>query len=327
MDGDPRGDNSRNHADRGMQRAIDYKRHTRARGDRRGFRHCRDPICPFQTGLHPVALCITSNERFLYVASSGGRNVSAFAISNSGALTQDGTPSPAGFSPLNVARMRPEISSYVTSAVDNSLSAFRIDQSAGTLSRIAGSSLTVGSARVAITANPRGRYVHVLRAANSTLTTYLIGAQTGQLTQIGQSQTGFQPSALAIAPSGGIIYTVNAGDGTISEFALDQQTGATRTLAGSPVPTGLNPLGIAIDSRGRFAYVANFNSNEIWGYSIGADGTLHQLPGSKALAAPRPKGIAVAPNRSVLYVTNVDTNVVSAYAIGDDDSLLQPLFH
>ena len=163
-----------------------------------------------------------------------------------------------------------------------------------------------------------------MSAANSTLTTYLIGAQTGQLTQIGQSQTGFQPSALAIAPSGGFIYTVNAGDGTISEFALDQQTGATRALAGSPVPTGLNPLGIAIDSRGRFAYAANFNSNEIWGYGIGADGTLHQLPGPKTLAAPRPKAIAVAPNRSVLYVTNVDTNAVSAYAIGDD-GLLHPL--
>ncbi|MFZ0503106.1 MAG: YncE family protein, partial [Chthoniobacterales bacterium] len=204
-----------------------------------------------------------------------------------------------------------------------SLSAFRIDQSTGALSRIAGFPLTVGSAPVAIAANPRGRYVHVLSAANSTLTTYLIGAQTGQLTQIGQSQTGFQPSALAIAPSGGFIYTVNAGDGTISEFALDQQTGATRALAGSPVPTGLNPLGIAIDSRERFAYVANFNSNEIWGYGIGADGTLHQLPGPKTLAAPRPKAIAVAPNRSVLYVTNVDTNVVSAYAIGDD-GLLHP---
>lgn len=60
------------------------------------------------------------------------------------------------------------------------------------------------------------------------------------------------------------------------------------------MPTGLNPLGIAIGSRGRFAYVANFNSNEIWGYGIAADGTLHQLPGPNTLAAPRPKGIAVA---------------------------------
>ena len=92
------------------------------------------------------------------------------------------------------------------------------------------------------------------------------------------------------------------------------------------MPTGLNPLGIAIDSRGRFAYVANFNSNEIWGYAIGADGTLQVLPGPKTLAAPRPKAIAVAPDRNVLYVTNVDTNAVSAYAIADD-GLLQALFH
>jgi hypothetical protein len=61
--------------------------------------------------------------------------------------------------------------------MDNTLSVFRIDQSAGTLSRIAGSPITIGSAPVAIAANPRGRCVHVLSAANSTLTTYLIGVQ------------------------------------------------------------------------------------------------------------------------------------------------------
>ena len=259
------------------------------------------------------------------MANSGGQSVSGFAISAAGTLTQVGTPSPAGFSPVGVSADATGNFLYVTSAIDNSLSAFRIDQSTGALSRIPGSPLTVGSAPVALAANPRGRYVHVLSAANSILTTYLIG-QSGQLTQIGQSQTGFQPSALAIAPSGGLIYTANAGDGTISEFALDQQTGATRALTGSPVPTGLNPLGIAVDSRGSFAYVASFNNNEIWAYGIAADGTLHVLPGPKTLAAPRPKSIAVAPNRSALYVTNVDTNAVSGYGIGDD-GLLQPLIH
>jgi DNA-binding beta-propeller fold protein YncE len=142
--------------------------------------------------------------------------------------------------------------------------------------------------------HPR-RYVHVLSAANSTLTTYLIDAGSGQLAQISQSQTGFQPSALAIAPSGNFIYTVNAGDGTISEFMLNQQTGVTSALAGSPVPTGVNPLGITVDSHGSFVYAADFNSNQIWGYAIAADGTLHLLPGPKALAAPRPKAIAEMP--------------------------------
>ena len=86
---------------------------------------------PFQTGLHPVALCVTSNGRFLYVASSGGQNVSGFAISAGGTLTQAGTPSPAGFSPLSVSADATGNLLYVTSGVDNSLSAFRIDQSTG----------------------------------------------------------------------------------------------------------------------------------------------------------------------------------------------------
>jgi 6-phosphogluconolactonase (cycloisomerase 2 family) len=198
---------------------------------------------PVQTGLHPIALCITNNGHFLYVASAGQQNVSGFAISASGTLTAAGTPRPAGLSPVSVAADATGNFIYVTSAGDNSLSAFRIDQSDGTLSLIAGSPLTVGTAPVAIAANPRGKYVHVLSAANSTLTTYLIDTGSGQLAQISQSQTGFQPSALAIAPSGNFIYTVNAGDGTISEFMLNQQTGVTSALAGSPIPTGVNPLG------------------------------------------------------------------------------------
>src|SRR5690349_8686290 len=94
-------------------------------------------------------MCVTGNGRFLHVASSGGQNVSRYAISAGGALTQAGTPSPAGFSPVGVSADATGTFLYVTSAIDNTLSAFRIDQSAGTLSRIAGSTLTVGSAPVA----------------------------------------------------------------------------------------------------------------------------------------------------------------------------------
>ena len=91
--------------------------------------------------------------------------MSGYAISAGGTLTQAGTPSPAGFSPVGVSADATGSFLYVTSAIDNTLSAFRIDQSAGTLSRIAGSPLTIGNAPVAIAANPIGRYVHVLRQA------------------------------------------------------------------------------------------------------------------------------------------------------------------
>jgi DNA-binding beta-propeller fold protein YncE len=219
--------------------------------------------------------------------------------------------------------MRPAIS-FMLSAERTIASRSFVNRSNGTLSVIAGSPLTAGSAPVAILANPRDECVHVLSAVNSTLTTYRIDTETGQLTQTGQSQTGFQPSALAVSLTGGFIYTANAGDGTISEFAFDQQSGTSRSLAGSPIPTGMNPLGIALDPEARFAYVANFNSNEIWGYSVAADGTLHQLDGPKALAAPRPKALTIAPNQRVLYVTNVEANVVTGYAIANDGTL-QPL--
>ena len=55
----------------------------------------------------------------------------AFAISAGGTLTQVGTPSPAGFSPVGVSADATGNFLYVTSAIDNTLSAFRIDLSAG----------------------------------------------------------------------------------------------------------------------------------------------------------------------------------------------------
>jgi len=127
---------------------------------------------------------------------------------------------------------------------------------------------------------------------------------------------------MAISSNGKYIYTTNAGDNTISEFVLDQESGSIRQLTGSPIQSGgRNPSGIAIDSHGRFAYVANFNSNEIIGYSIAADGTLHELTNAMTLTTPRPKSLVVAPNGSTLYVTNVDTNVVTAYHIATDGTL------
>ena len=78
---------------------------------------------------------------------------------------------------------------------------------------------------------------------------------------------------------------------------------------------------MAVDPTGKFAYVANANSNNVSAYSIGANGALTPVPGSPFAAGTCPISVAVDPTGKFAYVANADTNNVSAYSIGANGAL------
>jgi 6-phosphogluconolactonase (cycloisomerase 2 family) len=73
--------------------------------------------------------------------------------------------------------------------------------------------------------------------------------------------------------------------------------------------------------RAQFAYVANARDSDVSAYSIGADGSLTQLPGSPFAAGTNPASVAVDPTGKFAYVANQGGSNVSAYSIGADGSL------
>jgi 6-phosphogluconolactonase (cycloisomerase 2 family) len=99
-------------------------------------------------------------------------------------------------------------------------------------------------------------------------------------------------------------YVANLNDNTVSGYTIDPTTGALAPIAGSPVPAGLAPEGVAVDPSGKFAYVANAASNNVSGYTI--DPSTGALT---AIASPFPAGtfpvsVAVDPSGKFAYVAN-----------------------
>ncbi len=69
------------------------------------------------------------------------------------------------------------------------------------------------------------------------------------------------------------VITINTAGAATGVAGITSGTGAL-TLVGSPVTAGALPVSIAVDTAGKFAYVTNFNSNNVSLFSIDATGAL-----------------------------------------------------
>jgi 6-phosphogluconolactonase (cycloisomerase 2 family) len=88
------------------------------------------------------------------------------------------------------------------------------------------------------------------------------------------------------------------------------------------VAAGGGPTSIAVDPTGRFAYVANSNSNDISTFTINAaTGALTPL-GAPLATSPTPAGIAVDASGRFAYVTSYNSNTVTAYRINSTTGAL-----
>ncbi len=126
------------------------------------------------------------------------------------------------------------------------------------------------------------------------------------------------------AAAGGISqYTVNASSGALAAVLEPSGTTGT-TVVAPPVPTGANPVALAVDSRGAFLFVANKNSNSISAFSIDQKtGILTAVTGSPFATAAGPSSLAISSN--VLFVANQAAGGVSAYTFDANSGALTPV--
>jgi 6-phosphogluconolactonase len=140
-----------------------------------------------------------------------------------------------------------------------------------------------------------------------------------------------------------------ARESPAQEHALLAGHQKSRTPAAAPVQeqnrTGLQPirnrswvmrscsalcaaLAIAVSLfasplRAQFAYVANFNSNNVSGYTIDpSTGALSSIAGSPFAAGSFPRWVAVDPGGKFVYVVNEGDKNVSGYTIGPSTGAL-----
>jgi len=76
------------------------------------------------------------------------------------------------------------------------------------------------------------------------------------------------------------------------------------------------PRVVIIDPGGTFLYVANWQSNNVSGFTINQEtGELTATPGSPFSCGIHPRALTVHPSSRFVYVANWDSNTVSGFAI------------
>jgi 6-phosphogluconolactonase (cycloisomerase 2 family) len=298
------------------------------------------PGSPFPAGIRPSSIAVDLFGRFAYVANFESNDVSAYRIGFNGALMPvGGSPFPTGsdlFSgPTSVAVDPFGRFVYVTNVGSSNVSAFRINKN-GALTPVAGSPFPTGnvvdSGSMSVAVDPLGRFVYVSNMDSNNISAFRIG-KNGALTPINGSpfsagRRGELPGALAVDLFGRFLYVAKEGNDTISAFRIGPN-GALTDVAGSPFSAGGaledDPRSVAVDLFGRFAFVANFEGNNVSAFRIGENGALTTVPGSPFSTGSGSGGftasVAVDLFGRFVYVANHFVHTVSAFRIGPNGAL------
>ena len=183
--------------------------------------------------------------------------------------------------------------------------------------------------------------MYVAAKASHAVWGYYADFNIGSLKTIGgspfQAQQG--PTAIVINPAHTFGYVSNASANTITGYSFDLNGSM---IANGSQPTGPNPVALAIDSGGKFLFVANqgtpvpnFAAGYLSVFSIGADGMLTpvqaqvplpilQCPAPQAQPCPAPVALAITPAATFLYVADQTQNLIFTFALDPSTGKLAP---
>jgi len=290
---------------------------------------------PYSTGSSAaLGLTLDPTGRFLYAADHDSEEVVTFNVDRtSGALIGKHTVRSRGpaiasvvVSGARAAQYTPAFT-YATNATSNDISAYSINPATGVLTPVLGGPFPTGAFPFGIASDIEGHFVFASNNGGDSVSAFTINSATGALSAAPGSPfaAGSQPYAVAV-DSGQFVYVTNNIDSTISGYAVST-SGALTPIPGSPFPSaGLDPLGVTVDPRGKFLYVADAMANSISAYQIDASSGVLTTAGSTP-AGSFPDSVSVDPTGNFLFASNSSqSSSVSVYSIDGSTGLLSPLF-
>ncbi len=263
------------------------------------------------TNANPVAIVAAPNAQNVYVVNHDVSQVVQFAVGTDGKLYAQAT----------------------TGVVKNA---------SGTI---------IGSLPTAAAIDPSGKFLFVTFTFQNGFTTALPGpggvavfpiSSTGALgaalvnTSVGTTAAnplpyfpvGNNPTGIFVNPKGGFVYVVDQDTiggvqkGVLLVFGYDGTTGALSPVAGNVVSgtssgfaAGTSPAAIAVDPTGRFIYVTDQATNQLYAFLSSSTGVPTALTSSPFTTGQLPLGLTVDPRGEYLYVANFGSNSVSAFVI------------
>jgi 6-phosphogluconolactonase (cycloisomerase 2 family) len=162
---------------------------------------------------------------------------------------------------------------YTANALSDDVSVFSIDSCSGALSKVG---TNVASAfPVSLSIDPAGKFLYVAAGGSDpSIQTFGLDATSGAAEKIDELKGVSLPwglKALELDGTGKFLFVVTVGQGgasSVSTFAVDPRTGIPSAVPGSSVAAGAGAAPVAVDQSGGFAYVGNFESNDISAYSL-----------------------------------------------------------
>jgi 6-phosphogluconolactonase len=306
---------------------------------------------PVTAGRNPVTLVASPNGLNLYVVNHDDSSVSDFAIGTDGKIFLQNTYNVTGSQATAIAIDAAGAFLYVTftfqvgpngqqlyspsSPGPGGVTIFPINAKDGSLGTP--STVKVGNSPVGIVVSrPAGgnTYAYVLdQETPTTPKAQVLGfaqnTTTGALTPVpGTSITtdstgktvatgygaGTTPSAIAEDPSSRFVYITDEATNQLFGNVV-ANNGSLVAMTNGPFATGIFPVGLTIDPRGKFLYVANLSSSTVSAYAIDvASGTPVGSVGSASTATDTsPTCVTVEPALGIyLFSSNNLANTVSA---------------
>jgi YVTN family beta-propeller protein len=225
---------------------------------------------------------------------------------------------------------------FVSNQGANSLSAFSVNSTTGTLTAILGSPFATGSRPTAVAVDPAGRFVFVSNQAADSISIFSIG-DGGSLTPVaGSPFPAASPYGLSVNPSGTVLYASNFPDSMVSDLntvsAFSISAGGTLgPVPGSPFPDAnsssgfASVIGLLADPSGKFVFAADHMAESVVSFNVNsANGALTPIAALPTPASScgtschhNPLRLAVDPADKFIYWTNVQNGTVSAFSINN----------
>lgn len=190
--------------------------------------------------------------------------VFGFTIGSGGALTASlNSPYQAGVKPTAIAADPTDRFVYVTDYASNELIGYTvldINTPNINLNFMLSGPFRTGNEPSAITLDPRGNFIYVANALDSTVSAYAItqatGNPTGVVNVIGSAfnRTDTQPVSIIVDPAiGRFVLTANELGNSVSGFLLNAISGSLTPTQSTPYPTGSNPTALVAIPHGNHA--------------------------------------------------------------------------
>jgi len=207
------------------------------------------------------AVYVTAYDQTAY--NPGGTTTSSanpgwvfgFTIGSGGALSASASsPYQAGIKPTAIASDPTDRFVYVTDYASNELIGYTIldiNTPSINLSFMTAGPFKTGNEPSAITLDPRGKFIYVANALDSTVSAYAIIQSTGNPTTatnvVGSpnNATDTMPVSIIVDPAlGRFVYTANELGNSVSGFRLNPTSGEITATQATPYPTGSKPTAI-----------------------------------------------------------------------------------